>query len=578
MSQITYHVISAYSDEKIKTHIPQGAKSIISQFITPGYKFTTDELIKKNMKNKKTSCSIRSFQRYHYKALTLAVSLGILKKESMNLSSTPAFKQLETIQYWQNQLRSSKYKNMKNKTHELHSTKSTYLYHLWNFNTWLIGKKFKIRKTVNLSEDTFKSVENIVSFNNVEDLIILLDTPFRNTIDIVKIIKRYLLDPIHNGKQPKYVNLIFAAIVSYFDKNDHPLIIKFNANAKYDDQEIQQTPELSLEDLMKMLTIGKPSVAEKAMYLCKFHRGLDSSTFADRFNFEAYDQIIKHFGIENHQSWDLEKCPVPIELVRIKTGYQHIGFLERDAIEALQNYLDYRFEKTDHRKIEGALFLNKFGNPVSDKLISSRFFNLAVNAGIQKKIINKQYKIGSHELRDLLKSTLIDSGCRIDVADHVIGHKPKDSYEKQSKLYPETMRKEYSKASKRLNIFTKFSNVISGKDDPDAIIAELNEKNIEMDKMLKKQKEQTVTRYQDEFFIKRQQDQMENVLREMSDMKSEMKEIKSLKKEKSEKLEFCCIGCEMVHDKESCPACGSKQRRIYEEKVNTDLKELGFKI
>ncbi len=127
------------------------------------------------------------------------------------------------------------------------------------------------------------------------------------------------------------------------------------------------------------------------------------------------------------------------------------------------------------RKIEGALFLNKFGNPVSDKLVSSRFFNLAVNADIQKKIINKQYKIGSHELRDLLKSTLIDSGCRIDVADHVIGHKPKDSYEKQSKLYPETMRKKYSKASKRLNIFTKLSNMISGKDDPDVILTELIE-------------------------------------------------------------------------------------------------------
>ncbi len=82
------------------------------------------------MKNKKTSCSIRSFQRYHYKALTIAVSLGILQKESMNLSSTPSFKQLETIQYWQSQLRSSKYKNVKNKTQELHSTKSTYLYHL----------------------------------------------------------------------------------------------------------------------------------------------------------------------------------------------------------------------------------------------------------------------------------------------------------------------------------------------------------------------------------------------------------------------------------------------------------------
>ena len=43
------------------------------------------------------------------------------------------------------------------------------------------------------------------------------------------------------------------------------------------------------------------------------------STFADRFNYEAWEQITKWFGSENHNSWDLTKCPVPISLIRIKT-------------------------------------------------------------------------------------------------------------------------------------------------------------------------------------------------------------------------------------------------------------------
>ena len=55
-------------------------------------------------------------------------------------------------------------------------------------------------------------------------------------------------------------------------------------------------------------------------------------------------------------------------------------------------------------------------------------------------------------MRDLLKSTLIDSGCRPDVADHVIGHAPKDSYEKQAFLYPENVRTEFAKASDRINV------------------------------------------------------------------------------------------------------------------------------
>ena len=66
------------------------------------------------------------------------------------------------------------------------------------------------------------------------------------------------------------------------------------------------------------------------------------------------------------------------------------------------------------------------------------------------------------EMRDLLKSTLIDSDVRYDLADHFIGHKPKDSYEKQDILYPETLRSEYSKASKRLNVFTNFTSFVKG--------------------------------------------------------------------------------------------------------------------
>ena len=78
----------------------------------------------------------------------------------------------------------------------------------------------------------------------------------------------------------------------------------------------------------------------------------------------------------------------------------------------------------------------------------------AIDAGIQKRVSHRVYKIHSHEVRDLLKSTLIVSGCAQYVAEHVLGHAPRDSYEKQASLYPETLRSEYAKASGRLNIFT----------------------------------------------------------------------------------------------------------------------------
>ena len=72
----------------------------------------------------------------------------------------------------------------------------------------------------------------------------------------------------------------------------------------------------------------------------------------------------------------------------------------------------------------------------------------------------------AHEVRDLLKSTLIASGCARYAADHVLGHAPRDSYEKQATLYPEDLRREYAKASSRLNIFSKVENTLSSQKDP----------------------------------------------------------------------------------------------------------------
>lgn len=78
-----------------------------------------------------------------------------------------------------------------------------------------------------------------------------------------------------------------------------------------------------------------------------------------------------------------------------------------------------------------------------------------------------RHKISSHEFRDLLKSTLLACGVRPNVADHVIGHKPKDSYEKQAILYPENIREEYSKASRKLNVFSNISYYMKRLEDVD---------------------------------------------------------------------------------------------------------------
>jgi len=271
-------------------------------------------------------------------------------------------------------------------------------------------------------------------------------------------------------------------------------------------------------------------------------------------------------GSEDHNSWDFDKCPVPIVLVRIKKDFKHTGFLERDAIDVLCKYLDYREKKTGEKMQKGKpMFLNKFKRPISTSWIFDRFSAIAERAGIKKLVATfakNQYNLDSHELRDLLKSSLIDSGCKEYVADHVIGHKPKDSYEKQTKLYPETLRKEYSKASKRLNIFIKFTSVVNGTDDSDELKVELNDALVKLKQkeLEEERKESAFARH--EILIKQQQEEFVDIKKELTEIKQKSQNISA-----SVPIEFCCADCSIIHTKEQCPNCGSKIRRIYESKT-----------
>lgn len=385
------------------------------------------------------------------------------------------FSKLESVSYFLSQLRKSRYKNIPDERKNFSGTQRRYCYNLLAFNNWLIGKKFEITQLHWIDSDTFKKIKSEITFTGVEQLLELCKGSQNSDSDYIKIIKRFLLDEtLHKNKSSITMDGYYYAITSYFEKNECPLIFKFSGKSAYENKKEGQEPQtLSLNDFMKILTVGKPSILQKAVFICKFQRGLDSSTLADRFNFEAWPQIVKHFGTEQYMMWDLEKCPVPVKLVRIKTGFLHTGFLDMDAIESIQDYLDVRYKKTGKTmNNDEPLFLNTRNTPITGQWIRKRFFNLAEKAGVQKKIGNDQYikyEKDSHELRDLLKSTLLASGTRYDVADHTIGHKPKDSYEKQATLYPENLRLEYMKASRKLNIFSNMSHYLKGEEQTEML-------------------------------------------------------------------------------------------------------------
>lgn len=377
-----------------------------------------------------------------------------------------SFCKIQKVAYWRQQLNDANIKNLNNSNT---GTKKCYTYGLYHFNNWLKGKKFSYVHSSQYDRNKSTPNQTAVVLKDVGHFLELYQNNHVRKLEFISFIKQYLLWTQEHKSNSITLNALYA-IKSFFRENDTEIVFRFNKK-KYMNT---SNPILTIDDFTKILTSKNTQIIEKAVFLCKFQRGLDSSTFADRFNFEVWDQLSDYFGTDHYDKWDLNRCPVPIKLVRVKTNYLHVGFLDTDAIVHIQKYLKIRGQKTNktsHKHYDTvptsrpnkneALFLDTSGNAISVNWIGRRFHKLYSNIIWENTF---QYKpkprCTAHELRDLLKSTLVDAGCRIDAADHILGHAPKDSYEKQSLLYPSSIRNEFIKCSDRINCLSKTNHFV----------------------------------------------------------------------------------------------------------------------
>lgn len=570
-----YEVIEAFDPKKeYPIHIQKRHREILKKITNVGDVFTPGqfykkhiELMKSNNRNEISAQSILST------TMKIGTQIKILKRKPTDATVPDWFKKLETVDYWSRQLRGSKMKNVK--IGNRGTVRSLYVQHLWNFNKWLVVQTAKIKKTKQIKENMFEQVEVKIKFKNVEELFSLLTQPIPNRTDVVKIIKKYLMDTkLHKDKKVNYVKTIKSAILSYFEKNDQSLSISFDPKTLYmSSEEAVEQQEMSLSDFMQIMTLGKPDVLEKAVFVAKFHRGLDVSTLVDRFNFEAWPQIVKWFGSDDHNSWDLNKCPVITEHVRIKTTFRHPGGLERDAIEAIQSYLNYREKKTGQVMMTGKpLFINKNNDPITLSWVFKHHFKLAKKSGVLRKLPElNSYNVDSHEGRDLLKSIMILCGCAQWATDIAIGHKP-DSYEKVQKLFVTHFRNEFAKCSKMINIFSKLASIVQGDETPKDALDELNANferkldsiNKDKEKQLSELKQEIAEKNSLEKSNKAAVARHEIILKQRDEQFKELLEKLEQKEPKENPREYCCIKCSVIHSKKQCPNCGSKIRRIYE--------------
>ena len=503
--------------------------------------------------------------------------------------------------------------NVLHPTSRMTGTRHIYGYAMYRFHRWLAGgKKWSIASRTAGKNSTYKEVRGDVEIRGVDHLLVLAGEKGAIDRDLAAVIRRFFADLNAQKKYSRSVMLqTQSALKSFFMSHEIQYGIQLprymlrgtgsGGAASGNSRDVWENRDLKMSDFSRMLTVGKPTIRDKAVLLAKFHRGLDLVTLTDLFNYTAFDQMAAHMGTDDPELWDLDKCPVPVTVTRVKTDFKHVGFLERDAVAANVEWIKERRRLTGkalRRGDDQPLYITQHGKPIGPAWVGSRFRLLAVRAGLCTKrngggLSSTRH---SHQLRHLLKSTLIDAGCRIDIADHVIGHSPKDAYEKQAALYPDSLRLEYAKASGKINIFTNFETSIDGGDDIHQLRAKVEADQRRLKEVLAAAEAERMRAEAGRNGSGSGKDKGEgwgngNDIEMAKILDALRQDVRKLQAERAARdngalagggnggggggkgsaatgggpreIEYQCAGCSLIHSSMACPDCGSTMRRVY---------------
>ncbi len=110
---------------------------------------------------------------------------------------------------------------------------------------------------------------------------------------------------------------------------------------------------------------------------------------------------------------------------------------------AIKNYLDERRKKGLNYSISSPLFLNKYGNRITQRGARKILHSWFIKSSITKKV-------SPHTLRHTFATHLLDNGCDINSVQQMLGHKNLSTTQIYTHVTLESLRKIYNKAHPRV--------------------------------------------------------------------------------------------------------------------------------
>jgi len=169
-------------------------------------------------------------------------------------------------------------------------------------------------------------------------------------------------------------------------------------------------------DVKKLVNHAR-NLRDRAIILTLFQGGMDVSTLCSL----KYKDVAEGLSKNEH--------PLKLELFREKTGTEYYTFLGRDAIEALNAYLNDLRSKNIKITPNTPLFLklsNKTlkGEGITTNLVQNMLREVAIKSGFVDENLNGQdfNPLSPHALRESFGSIMINKGVPDSIVDFWLGH------------------------------------------------------------------------------------------------------------------------------------------------------------
>lgn len=267
------------------------------------------------------------------------------------------------------------------------------------------------------------------------------------------------------GLSEKISNTYVQAIRSFYSEFD--ITIKFKGRSRLPTPRVENE-RLKLEpEQVKKLIDYTTSPRDRAVILTMFQGGMDDSTLCSI----KYKQVKKAVISESY------KQPHKIELFRNKAEVDHYTFLGKDAVEAIQAYVQYLknndgitlsdddplfivqvYQKNEMKQIKG----------IEAKHIQAILRETAVRAGFVTREQLKQTchnPVNPHSLRESWSKILFNNGVDKLKIDFMMGH----TINEQDKVYfenqDEKLKQLYASVEKYISISVSSSTASKVEED-----------------------------------------------------------------------------------------------------------------